>query len=77
MPVRMRDEQKDRPPRVSCEGWTGADFEAAPFADVCRDAAALAIRKEGGEAALQLFAPCAPAEEGFAGGWPKGVRIAL
>ena len=77
MPMRMRGEQKDRAPRVSCEGWTSADFEAAPFADVCTDAAALAIRKEGGEAALQLFAPCAPAEEGFAGGWPKGVRIAL
>ena len=68
MPMRMRDEQKDRAPRVSCEGWTSADFEAAPFADVCTDAAALTIRKEGGEAALWLFAPCAPAEDGFIGG---------
>ena len=77
MPMRMRDEQKDRAPRVSCEGWTSADFEAAPFADVCTDAAALTIRKEGGEAALRLFDPYAPAEDVFAGGWPKGVRIAL
>ena len=77
MPMRMREEQKDKALHVSCEGWTGVGFGVALFADVCTDVAALAIQKEGGEAALRLFAPCAPAEDVFAGGWPKGVRIAL
>ena len=77
MPMRMREEQKDKALHVSCEGWTGVGFGVALFADVCTDVAALAIQKEGGEAALRLFDPYAPAEDVFAGGWPKGVRIAL
>ena len=77
MPMRMREEQKDRALHVSCEGWTGVAFGVTLFADVCTDVAALAIQKEGGEAALRLFDPYAPAEDVFAGGWPKGVRIAL
>ena len=77
MPMRMRDEQKDKALHVSCEGWTGIGFGVRLFADVCTDVAALAIQKEGGKAALRLFDPYAPAEDVFAGGWPKGVRIAL
>lgn len=77
MPMRMRNEQKDKALHVSCEGRIGAAFGVALFGDVYTDAAALAIQKEGGEAALRLFDPYAPAEDVFAGGWPKGVRIAL
>ena len=67
MPMRMREEQKDRALHVSCEGWTGIGFGVTLFADVCTDVAALAIQKEGGEAALRLFDPYAPAEDVFAG----------
>ena len=77
MPMRMKNEQKDKALHVSCEGRIGAAFGAALFGDVYTDAAALVIQKEGGEAALRLFDPYAPAEDVFAGGWPKGVRIAL
>ena len=77
MPMRMRDEQKDKALHVSCEGWTGVAFGVALFADVCTDVAALAIQKEGGEAALRLFDPYAPAEDVFAGGRSKDARIAL
>ena len=62
---------------MSCEGWAGAAFGVALFADVCTDVAALAIQKEGGEAALLLFDPYAPAEDVFAGGRSKDARIAL
>ena len=77
MPMRMREEQKDRALHVSCEGWTGVGFGVMLFADVCTDVAALAIQKEGGEAALRLFDPYAPAEDVFAGGRSKDARIAL
>ena len=77
MPMRMRDEQKDKALHVSCEGWTGVAFGVALFADVCTDVAALAIQKEGGKAALRLFDPYAPAEDVFAGGRSKDARIAL
>ena len=42
MPMRMRDEQKDKALHVSCEGWTGVAFGVALFADVCTDVAAMA-----------------------------------
>lgn len=75
MPMRMREEQKDRALHVSCEGWTGVAFGVTLFADVCTDVAALAIQKEGGEAALWLFAPCAPAEDGFIGGGRRAFAL--
>ena len=77
MPMRMRNEQKDKALHVSCEGRIGAAFGVALFGDVYTDAAALVIQKEGGEAALRLFDPYAPPRDVFAGGWPEGAHIAL
>ena len=57
MPMRMKDGQKDKALHVSCEGWTGVAFGVALFADVCTDVAALAIQKEGGEAAFTRMPP--------------------
>ena len=77
MPMRMRNEQKDKALHVSCEGRIGAAFGVALFGDVYTDAAALVVQLEYGEVALRLFDPYAPAEDVFAGGWPEGARIAL
>lgn len=77
MPMRMRNEQKDKALHVSCEGWIGVAFGVALFGDVYTDAAALVIQSERGKAILRLFDPYAPAEDVFAGGWPEGARIAL
>ena len=77
MPMRMRNEQKDKALHVSCEGRIGAAFGVALFGDVYTDAAALVIQSGRGKAILRLFDPCAPADGVFAGGWPEGARIAL
>ena len=63
MPMRMRNEQKDKALHVSCEGWIGVAFGVALFGDVYTDAAALVIQSERGKAILRLFDPYAPAEE--------------
>ena len=77
MPMRMRNELKDKALHVLCEGWVSADFGVALFEDVCTDVAALAIQKEEGEAALRLFDPYAPPRDVFAGDWPEGACITL
>ena len=77
MPMRMRNEQKDKALHVSCEGRIGAAFGVALFGDVYTDAAALVIQSGRGEAVLRLFDSCAPADDVFAGDWPEGARIAL
>ena len=77
MPMRLRNEQKDKALHVSCEGRIGAAFGVALFGDVYTDAAALVIQSGRGKAILRLFDPCAPADGVFAGGWPEGARIAL
>ena len=77
MPMRMRNEQKDKALHVSCEGWIGVAFGVALFGDVYTDAVALVIQSERGKAILRLFDPYAPAEDVFAGSWPEDARIAL
>ena len=77
MPMRMRDEQKDKALHVSCEGRIGVAFEVALFGDIYTDATALVIQSGRGMAILRLFDPCAPAEDVFAGGWLEDARIAL
>ena len=77
MPMRMRDEQRDKTLHVSCEGRISAAFGIALFGDVYTDVAALVIQPEREEATLRLFDPYTPAAGIFAGGWPKGTRIAL
>ena len=77
MPMRMRNEQRDKALHVSCEGRTGAAFGVALFGGIYADAAALVIQSERGKAILRLFDPYAPAEDVFAGSWPEDARIAL
>ena len=67
MPMRMRNEQKDKALHVSCEGRIGVAFGVALFGDIYADAAALVIQSERGMAILRLFDPYAPAEDVFAG----------
>ena len=61
MPMRMRNEQKDKALHVSCEGRIGVAFGVALFGDIYADAAALVIQSERGMAILRLFDPYAPA----------------
>ena len=77
MPMRMKDERKDKALHVLCRGWVSATFGTALFGDVYTDTAALVIQSECGEIALRLFDPYAPAEDVLASVWPEGARIAL
>ena len=54
MPMRMRNEQKDKALHVSCEGRIGAAFGVALFGDVYTDAAALVIQSERGLSLIHI-----------------------
>ena len=77
MPMRMRNEQKDKALHVLCKGWISADFGRRLFGEVYVDVAAIAVQQERGEAEVRLFDPASPAKDVLKREWPEGARIAL
>ena len=77
MPMRMRNEQKDKALHVLCEGWVNADFGRRLFGEVYVDVAAIAVQRERGEAEVRLFDPASPAKDVLKHEWPEGAKIAL
>lgn len=77
MPMRMKDEQKDKALHVQCKGWISADIGKRLFGEVYVDVAAIAVQQGRGEAKVRIFDPASPAKDALEREWPEGARIAL